>query len=97
MTVHLGWTGAVRGTVQTLFTDPITAPINRPTGDHRRGHNVCNDTMTVHLGWTGAVRGTVQTLFTDPITDPNVLNPHALENFALRPLCLLFVLFRTFL
>jgi hypothetical protein len=29
--VHLVQTGVVRGVVQTLFTDPLTAPINRPT------------------------------------------------------------------
>jgi hypothetical protein len=29
--VHLVQTGVVWGVVQTLFTDPLTAPINRPT------------------------------------------------------------------
>jgi hypothetical protein len=37
VTVHSMWTGVVMGVVRTMFTDPLTAPINRPTGDHLRG------------------------------------------------------------
>jgi hypothetical protein len=38
--VHSVWIEEVRGTVRRLFTNPLTAPINKPHGDHPRGRNV---------------------------------------------------------